>query len=55
MPIDTDNEGRPFGWEMVSLTPRELDALVDAAEACDLDEAERIVEGAYERLFEVRV
>ncbi len=40
----------PVGWESVSLTEEEMDAMIAAADAGDLDLAERIVGGAYAAL-----
>lgn len=51
MAIATDENGVPLGWELVTLTEREIDLLVEAADRGDGDECERIVEGAYGRLF----
>lgn len=38
-------------WDKVKLTDEELDSLVEAAERNDHQEADRIVNGAYDRLF----
>jgi hypothetical protein len=47
-----DDDGIPFGWENVTLTEEELDAMCDALDGGDEETAERIVEGAYERLYQ---
>lgn len=39
-------------WEEVRLTDEERDALIEAAERGDVDEADRITDGAYDRLLE---
>lgn len=41
----------PFGWELVQLTREELDEMCDAADDGDIEQAQKIVEGAYARLF----
>ena len=40
-----------FGWDMIELTAREIDALVDYADAGMFDEAEAVVDQAEQRLF----
>ena len=44
-------DGVPIGWEIVRLTDSELDQFCAAADVGDHDEAERVVDGAYSRLF----
>lgn len=50
MSLLMDDEGRPLGWERVTLGD-ELDAFCDAADRGDIEAAEAIVERAYERLY----
>jgi hypothetical protein len=51
MSLLVDDDGIPYGWEDVRLTEEELDAMCDALDRGDEEEAERVVEGAYDRLF----
>jgi hypothetical protein len=46
-----EGDGSPVGWQGVTLTDAEREALVDAADAEDAAAAERIVEGAYSRHY----
>ena len=46
-----DEDGVPWGWWDVRLTPEEWEDFFEAAEAGDLEAVERIVEGAYDRLY----
>lgn len=45
-----DPDGR-FAWDMIQMTERELDQLVDYADAGMFDEAEAVVNRAEVRLF----
>lgn len=49
--IMVDEDGIPYGWEEIRLTGSERNALCDAADAGDIDTADEIVKGAYDRLF----
>ena len=49
-PAEVDAE-IPLGWEMVTFTEAELDAMCDAADVGDIETAERVVDGAYARLL----
>ncbi|HWT00221.1 MAG TPA: hypothetical protein VN256_08235 [Pyrinomonadaceae bacterium] len=46
-----DEHGIPYGWQDVRLTEEELDEMCDALDVDDEERAERVVEGAYARLF----
>ncbi len=50
-PMDVDEDGIPIGWELVTLTDSERDALVEACDTGNLARAEKTVDGAYDRLF----
>lgn len=49
--ISFDLPPEAFGWEDVSLTQEELNALQDYADAGMIAEASEVVDGAYSRLF----
>lgn len=49
--VTLDEDGTAFGWELVTLTDEELDQLVEAADAGDIETADAVVERAYARLF----
>lgn len=46
-----DEHGIPVGWQQVRLTEEETDALCAAADRGDEEAADRIVNGAYARLY----
>lgn len=52
MTIPMDEEGRPLDWHRVSLTEEEADLLAMYADAGNVEAAEKVVEGAYARLYD---
>lgn len=48
---DDDEDHIPIGWEDVRLTEQKIDALCEAVDLGDEETANKIVDGAYARLF----